>query len=46
MPISDLKNNGFSKISGIFSQYEITKLRHECLKILESGKNVEKVVKS
>jgi putative 2OG-Fe(II) oxygenase len=38
--LNNFKSNGFSKISGVFSRDEISKLRHECLEILDCPKNV------
>ena len=38
--LNNFKSNGFSKISGIFSQDEMNKLRHECFEILDCPKNV------
>jgi hypothetical protein len=38
--LNNLKKNGFSKINGVFSLDEISKLRHESIKILDCPNNV------
>ena len=39
--LNELKNKGFSKLRGIFSEDQIKELNNECLKILESKNIIE-----